>query len=178
MAAVLSSRSGQVQSQKPLEPQWGSIDTGATLVEKEKIRTLSESHAEVLFTDESQLRLGPNSLALIQKVRVDLLKHRPQSEVSLVEGDLFALLGNAPESRTLDIQVPGVSSQQGSSDFWISHKDNTTKVANYDDKALEVNAEGNRIMLQQQQGAVMTGDQGPLVRTPSSRIITVFTVFA
>lgn len=157
--AILSSRSGQVQLQKPLYPQWESIGVGTTLMEKEKIRTLSKSHAEVLFTDESQLRLGPNSLALIQKVRVDLLNHRPQAEVSLVEGDLFALLGSAPEARTLDIQVPGVSSQHGSSDFWISHKDDTTKIANYDDQALEVNAEGNQITLQQQQGAVVTGDQ-------------------
>jgi hypothetical protein len=159
--AILSSRSGQVQSQKPLEPRWTSIDVGTTLVEKEKVRTLSKSHAEVLFTDESQLRLGPNSLALIQRVRVDLLNNRPQSEVSLVEGDLFALLGSAPEAQTLDIQVPGVSGQKGSSDFWVSHKNNTTKIANYDDQAMEVNAEGNRITLQQQQGAVVTGDQAP-----------------
>ncbi len=159
--AVLNSRAGRVQARRPGSLQWQRALLGAALVERERLRTLSESHAEVLFVDESQLRLGPNSQAIIQKMRIDLLNHRQDASVSLVQGDVYALLGGPPQTSGVDVQVPGVTTSRGSSDFWVSHLEGTTKVANYDNVEMLVASAGGTVALFESQGTVIEEGAAP-----------------
>ncbi len=159
--AILNSRLGYVQSRRPAQFQWQHADEGTVLVEKEKLRTLSESYAEVLFVDESELRLGPNSQAVIQKMRMDLLNRRQEASVTLVEGDVYALLGGSPTRRTLEVAVPGVTSNMGSADFWISRKGTTTKIANYDETEMLVASAGKQVALLKSQGTIIERQQAP-----------------
>jgi len=91
--ANLHYRVGNVESKKQAETLWLDAKLGSILIEGEKVRTLSRSLAEILFRDESRLRLEENSQALIQEMRTNLLEKKNKSTVSLINGDLYALLG-------------------------------------------------------------------------------------
>lgn len=159
--AVLDSRSGRVESRRSEALEWASAAEGAVLVEKERIRTLSESRARVLFADESRLDLGPDSQAVIQKMRMDLLDHRQEATVSLTEGDVYALLAGSSKRRPVEVQVPGVKTDKASKDFWVSRKGGTTKIANYDDAAMVVESEGGEVALGRNQGTMVEDRAAP-----------------
>ena len=63
--ARLSDCHGRVEGQKTSENSWSGRDINAVLNGQEKLRTLSESTAQVVFCDASRLRLNPNSHAVI-----------------------------------------------------------------------------------------------------------------
>jgi len=159
--AVLSNRAGKVQRRRPSDLAWVDSATGDLLVEQEKVRTLSESQAEVLFVDESRLRLGASSQAVIQRMRVDPLTSRQDASVSLVEGDLFALLGGSAKSKQLEVAAAGVATDSRSTDFWMSRTGTTTRVANYDDTEMVVSSGGGAVTLGKNEGAVVRGQAAP-----------------
>jgi len=67
--AVVHDRKGYVHSRKPSDNLWKDIFRYDILHEGERIRTLSESSCDILFRNDSRLRLNENSQALIRKMR-------------------------------------------------------------------------------------------------------------
>lgn len=67
--ALLSDKNGWVEAQKPKDLAWDDAQLRSTLVEQEKLRTLSESTAQLTFRDASRLRLTETSNAVIQQMR-------------------------------------------------------------------------------------------------------------
>ena len=108
--AILSDRRGTVQDKREESLVWNDTPENSSLNENQKIRTLSESFAEISFKDESRLRLNSNSQAVIQKMRMNLIENKQESEVSLLEGDIYALLSGSPR-RKMNIDVPGVDTE-------------------------------------------------------------------
>jgi len=159
--ARLSDRQGWVEGQRPEELGWDDRELNATLVEEEKIRTLSRSTAQITFRDSGRLRLNANSHAVIQQMRADPLKNREDAKVSLVEGDFYALLGGSPGRKALKVDVPDVNAQIDSGDFWVRQDDSGAKFTNYDDDKVEIDARGTSLSLGRNEGIVIRSGAAP-----------------
>jgi FecR protein/Glucodextranase, domain B len=159
--ALLSDRHGWVEGQRPEDVVWSDRDLNSVLIEEEKVRTLSRSTAQVTFRDDSRLRLNPNSQAVIQRMRVDPLSREEEAKVTLVEGDLYALLSGKSARKTFGLEIPDVETEIDSTSFWVRHDASGSKFANYDDGALQVAAEGESVTLGRNEGTVVRSGQAP-----------------
>jgi hypothetical protein len=159
--ALLSDRQGWVEGQKPQDLVWTDRQLNATLIEDEKVRTLSRSTAQITFRDESRLRLNSNSQAVIQRMRVDPLSREEEAKVSLVEGDFYALLAGKSQRKSFELQVPQVQTAIESTNFWVRHDTSGSKFANYDDRSLQVSAQGESVTLGRDQATLVRSGEAP-----------------
>lgn len=159
--AVLRNGTGRVEGRRSVDLVWSPRNPGSLLVESEKLRTLSASSALVLFADASNLRLGPNSQAVIQSLRVDRLNGREEAKVSLIEGEVYALLDGGGSRRGLEVQVPGVTTDSISTDFWVRRDGGETKIANYDARGMKVSSAGSTVELARNQGTRVASGRAP-----------------
>ncbi len=151
--ATLSFSKGKVESKKSIENLWRSIPVLAKIIENDRVRTLSDSYAEVAFQDKSKIRLSENSQAVIQRNRVDLLTNRSEAKVTLEKGDAFALLaGGAQGKKKFNLETPGLEATVRSKTYWVSKDDKTAKVANYDGE-IDLKSKNSKITLKSNQGA-------------------------
>jgi hypothetical protein len=157
--ARLNDRQGWVEGQKSSETGWSERELNAILNEREKLRTLSRSTAQVVFRDASRLRLNPNSQAVIQRMRVDPLKRREEAQISLVEGDFYALLATETQRNRLEVNLPNVDASIDSGSFWVSHDGTGAKFSNYDVKPVSITSGADTLVLGRNEGTfVRTGD--------------------
>ncbi len=161
--AILRGASGTVQRRSTSELVWNRVGNGTTLSEKERIRTMSNSSAEILFVDESRIRLVANSQAVIQRMRVDRLNHQQEASVSLEEGDVFALLSSAGRGKGVKIKVAGVTTDTVSTDYWVSRKGTQSKFANYDEADMKITSAGQTVTLGRNQGTIVEAGKMPSV---------------
>ncbi|MCF8260751.1 MAG: FecR domain-containing protein [Melioribacteraceae bacterium] len=159
--AVLNDRKGDVESRTDVDLLWQETPLYATLSEKQRVRTLSDSYAEILFRDESRLRINENSQAVIQKMRYNVLESKQESSVSLVEGDIYALLAGTKRKK-MDIEVKGVQTDINSNNFWVDKKGDDVRFANYDEGEITVQAGGKTVMLGQNKGTMVGRFGGPI----------------
>ncbi len=161
--ALVTDRAGNVEGQRPEDLSWRDLTLRTILVEEEKVRTLSDSTAQITFRDASRLRLNANSNAVIRQMRFDPLKKTEEAKVSLVEGDFYALLAGDGEDRSrFNVEIPNVDAVIDSGDFWVSNSGTTAKFANYDDRTVEVAARGETVTLEKNEGTIV--DQGSAPR--------------
>ena len=156
--AVLSDRNGWVEGQKPKDLAWNDIQLRAVLVEEEKVRTLSDSTAQLTFRDASRLRLNANSNAVIQEMRYDPLTKHEEAKVSLIEGDFYALLSGESERTTFAVDIPEAQARIESGDFWVQSGDAGAKFTNYDDRPVAVATSSEKIVLGRNEGLVLSTD--------------------
>jgi len=156
--ALLSDRDGSVEAQKPTDLGWNAAQIRAVLVEQEKIRTLSDSTAQMTFRDASRLRLNANSNAVIQEMRYDPLTRHEAAKVSLIEGDLYALLANDSDRSSFAVEVPEAKARIDSGDFWVRSDDAGAKFTNYDDRPVSVATGSETVVLGRNQGLVLSAD--------------------
>jgi hypothetical protein len=153
--AIVSDVHGEVEGRAPAEPGWSARSLRDVLVEFERVRTLSESTAQVTFRDLSRLRLNANSNAVIQQMRSDPLTGGEVTKVSLVDGDFYALLNQLGDRSSFEVEVPGIETRTQSADFWIRHDAEASRFANYDAAALEISRGAETISLGENEGAVV-----------------------
>jgi hypothetical protein len=159
--ALLLDRRGNVEGQKPIELSWSERSLSAILSEQEKLRTLSDSTAQVVFRDASRLRLNPNSQAVIQRMRVDPLTQRSEAKISLVKGDFYALLTSESRRSRLEVALPSADAKIDSGNFWVSQSDGAAKFSNYEEKPIAITAGGETLVLGRNEGAVVQAGQVP-----------------
>ncbi|MEZ5936401.1 MAG: FecR domain-containing protein [Alphaproteobacteria bacterium] len=159
--ALLNDRQGWVEGQRPEDLVWSDRIRNAILIEQERVRTLSHSTAQITFRDDSRLRLNANSQAVIQRMRVDPLSRTEAAEVSLVDGDLYAILGGRSARKSFEIAVEDVDSDIRSTSFWISNDAEAAKFTNYDDRDLTVSAAGESVTLGRNEGTVIIKGEAP-----------------
>ncbi len=149
---------GSVQVRPPSNPLWKGITLFSTLTEGDRIRTLANSSAEVQFRDESRLRLDENSQVLIQRMRSNLLENREQASVSVLEGDVFALLGDNQKRNAFDLEVPGVDLKGSSRNFYVNRAKDGTRFANYEGELEVDGGEAGNVTLQSNEGVALGQD--------------------
>jgi FecR protein/LysM domain len=159
--ALLSDRQGWVEGQRPQDLLWTDRALNAILIEEEKVRTLSRSTAQITFRDESRLRLNANSQALIQRMRVDPLSREEEAKVSLIEGDFYALLTGKSQRRNFELEVPEVQTQIESTNFWVRRDTSGSKFTNYDERLLQVSAQGESVDLGRNEATLVRSGAPP-----------------
>lgn len=172
--ALITDVHGRIEGRDPAEPAWSSRALNDILVEFERLRTLSNSTTQVTFRDLSRLRLNPNSNATIQRMRSDPLTGREVTKVSLSNGDFYALLNQLSDRDSFEIEVPGIRTTTDSDDFWIKNDESGARFVNYDTAALDIEAEGAAVSLEENQGVVISRGKAqraevlkqPLLATP------------
>jgi len=158
--AVLDYLKGEVHRRKISDNDWHSIPLYDLLMEGDKVRTLSQSYAEILFTDESRIQLKENAQTLIRKIRNNLLNNTQKCDVSVLNGEVLALLtGKARDSFHID--TPGVETRIHSKHFWVKKDKKKSRFANYDG-TLKVSSGGSQVLLNKNEGTVV-----PLNKKPS-----------
>lgn len=159
--ALVSDRTGRVEGQRPEDLAWRYLQLRATLTEEEKVRTLSNSTAQITFRDSSRLRLNENSNAIIQRMRYDPLSREEEAKVSLVEGDFYAILSSDKDRKRFNVEIPEVNATIDSGDFWVSNKADGARFANYDDKEVRIEARGDVVSLGRNEGTVIAAGAQP-----------------
>lgn len=160
--ALVTDRNGAVEGQRPEDLAWRALQLRSILVEEEKVRTLSDSTAQITFRDASRLRLNANSNAIIRQMRFDPLSRREEAKVSLIEGDFYALLAGGSDDRSrFSVEIPEVDAVIDSGDFWVSNTEGSAKFANYDDALVRVAANGGAVTLGRNEGTVVDGGEKP-----------------
>ncbi|MCP4352497.1 MAG: LysM peptidoglycan-binding domain-containing protein [Desulfobacterales bacterium] len=158
--AILDNTQGEVQMRKPSDNVWKNVARKDILLEGEKIRTLSQSFADILFRDDSRLHLKENSQALIQKMRANLLDDTEEAKVSLIQGDVFALLAGGKKGKRFNLNIPGVKTKINSDRFWVGRDGKSTRFANYEGE-IEVDSGGKKVVLKENQGSIVQHNQKP-----------------
>ena len=159
--ARLSDRQGWVEGQKIQENSWTQRELNAVLNEQEKLRTLSSSTAQVVFRDASRLRLNANSQAVIERMRADPLQRREDAQISLVQGDFYALLASENNRNRLEVNLPNADATIDSGSFWVSQDQSGAKFSNFDVKPVSVTAAGETTVLGRNEGAVIRNGSAP-----------------
>ncbi len=160
LEALLAHARGTVQHRPPGTWSWREAKINTLLEEQEKLRTLSNSHAEILFRDDSRLRLNANAELLIQKMRGDGLNQSQSTDVVLRGGDIYALLGANSKVNEFEVKLSDVDTRIDSRDFWVDRDAGVTKVANYDGE-IEVEANGGKVTLKANQGTLVEKNRQP-----------------
>ncbi len=157
--AIVDHLQGQVHARKASDNAWQPVSKQETLAEGERIRTLSRSFADIVFRDDSRLQLKENSQAMIQKMRANLLEDTEEAKVSLIQGDVLALLSGRRAGR-FEVDVPGVDTKINSQNFWIGRDGKVTRFANYEGE-LEVSSAGTSVTLKENQGSIVQENEKP-----------------
>jgi len=151
--AVLDYLKGEVHRRKTSDADWKGIVLYDLLMEGDKVRTLTQSYAEILFKDDSRIQLKENAQTLIRKIRKNLLDNTQKCNVSVLKGEVLALLtGTARDSFHID--TPGVETRVHSKHFWVKKDKKKSRFANYDG-TLKVSSGGSHVMLNKNEGTVV-----------------------
>jgi hypothetical protein len=130
---------------------WKKLHTHDALMEKDKVRTLKNSFADIIFKDESHIFLDENSMMLIKKMRENRLNSRKSSSVVLVKGDLQALLLSA-SSKDFSLKIPEVKTDIKSNSFWMRREENKdVKISNYNG-SIEIASAGKAVTIKKNEG--------------------------
>ena len=170
--AVLNDKQGIVNWQDPKKGNWLQAKLFETFLEGDKIRTLSHSFAEILFRDESKLRLNSNSQIIIKQSRSNLLKKTERTTVSVIKGDVFALL-NKNKNNKFEVKVPGMEIKTDSKNFYVKRdKNGKTKIANYDGE-MKIVHKHKAVTIKKDQGIFISkkGMSKPKKLLPSPRLL-------
>lgn len=159
--AILDNLKGEVHRQKPSDNIWHDVSRNQILMEGEKIRTMSQSYADILFRDSSRLHLKENAQALIRRMRSNLLDETEEAKVSLIEGDVLALLAGGAKEKRVQVDIPGVDAKIDSQSFYVGMDKDGARFANYDDGKMEITSGGKKVVLEENQGSIVPVDQSP-----------------
>ena len=159
--ALLSDRQGWVEGQKPQEIVWSDRSLNTILTEQEKVRTLSNSSAQITFRDNGRLRLNANSQAVILRMRVDPLSRREEAKVSLIEGDFYTALPGKSQRKTFELQIPEVQTEIASRNFWVRSDAAGSKFANYDGEVLRIAAKDESVDLGRNEAVLVRRGKAP-----------------
>ncbi len=158
--AEISYRLGNVDRRRASDLTWIDAPLHTELYEGDKVRTLSSSLAEILFQDESRLRLEENSEALIQEMRTNRLNRRERSTITLMEGDFLTLLSGRRTEEEFQLSMGEIETDIRSSHFYVSSDDEGARFSNYQGE-IEISAEGSTVVIEENEGSFVAVNQAP-----------------
>jgi len=161
VSAILASWQGKVQSRKPDQSVWNNAINKQELIEKERIRTLSDSRARISFIDGSTLNLDANALAVIGMMRENRVKKSFKTEVTVLKGDVLLLMASLGQKNKFNINTPGVETDIRSRKFRASRdRNNVTRISNYDG-VIDVKAQGHQVIVRKNEGVKIKPGKQP-----------------
>jgi len=161
VSAILESRTGKVQSRKSEQSVWSDTVNKQELIEKERIRTLSDSLAQILFVDGSTLNLDANALALIGKMRENRVKKSVKTDVTVLKGDVLLLMASLGVKNKFNVSTPDVETDIRSRKFRASRDaNNITRISNFDGE-IDVKSQGHLVTVKKNEGVKIQQGKQP-----------------
>lgn len=161
VSAILSRKTGTVQSRKPKEPVWKDARLKQELVEQERLRTLAASRAGVLFVDGSEIRMDENSLAVIGEMKENLVRQSLSVDVLVIKGDILTQLSSLSGQKQFSVEAPGVKTDVRSMRFRTTRDAaQATRIANYDGE-IDVTAQQQRVTIKKDEGTKVEKGRAP-----------------
>ena len=158
--AILVEAGGRVQRQRPDEFDWTPIQIQTLLAERERLRTLSASFAQVRFRDASRIQMGEHAQLAIRRLRRDDLTRSEVVDVVLYGGDLRALIGANAGRQRLRVETPGIEAEGDSRHYWVQRTPEQTRIANFDGE-ISISAEGESVRVRRNQGTLVDASRPP-----------------
>ncbi|MEE4356247.1 MAG: FecR domain-containing protein [Desulfococcaceae bacterium] len=161
VSALLARKQGSVQSRRPEEPVWSDAEIEQELTEKERLRTLAKSAADILFTDDSMVRMAENSLAVIGEMKENRIRRSFSAGIVVLEGDVLAHISSLGSRKDIRVTTPGVKTEVRSKKFRTSRdRGQVTRIANYDGE-IDVEANRRRVKVKKNEGTRVEYGKGP-----------------
>ena len=165
---------GDVDKQPAGKFTWLDLKKSDNLQEQDKVRTLKESYADIIFKDESHIFLEENSMILIKKMRENRLNKKNSSTMVLVKGDLQALL-NSSKAKDFHIDIPDIKTSINSNYFWLQrNKKKDVNISNYDG-TIQVASAGKIVNIKKNEGVKVKYKKppsNPIKLLPSPKNLT------
>lgn len=159
--AWLAAKSGTVQNRPPEASRWQHTRLQQKLREREKVRTLADSHCRIKFSDQSQLRLDEHALVVIGSMKKNVLRPAYKNSVSMIEGDILVHLASINKQKQFNVNLPNISTDIRSLKFLASRDEkNVTRIANYDGE-IDVSAGGGQVTVKKNHGTKIIPGRQP-----------------
>jgi hypothetical protein len=97
---------GSAKKQKLVEADWKTVYKDTTVIGGERVRTLSESRAEIKLAGLDQIRMAPKTTIDILKLYEETKEKVRESNIVLQQGDLWANVAKKSENTTFSIGTP------------------------------------------------------------------------
>jgi hypothetical protein len=97
---------GMAKKQKLEEADWRSVIKDTPVISGERIRTFSESRAELEIARLDRIRMAPRTTIDILKLYQESVEQVRESNIVLQSGDLWAQVGKKSEKMSFSITTP------------------------------------------------------------------------
>ncbi len=142
---------GDVDKQPAGHFSWIHLTKDENLREQDKVRTMMNSFADIIFKDESHIFLDENSMILIKKMRENRLKRESTAVTVLVNGDLQALV-NAGSPKNFNVDIPEIETSIKSKSFWLRrNRQKDVSISNYDG-TIKIASAGKSVTIKKNEG--------------------------
>ncbi|MDM8541495.1 FecR domain-containing protein [Desulfococcaceae bacterium HSG9] len=161
VSAILEKKKKTVQSRRPDQPVWINTMTDQELIEQERIRTLADSEAGIVFIDGSRIYMDENSLAVIGEMRKNLIKNTFKADVTVLQGEVLAHISSIGGRKDFNITAPGVETAVRSRKFRTGRDTGkATRIANYDGE-IDVKAGNSAVTVKKDEGTKIAYGKKP-----------------
>ena len=161
VSAVLEQKEGTVQSREPQQLAWLDTTINQELIEQERVRTLPDSKAGILFIDESRIYLNENSLAVIGEMKENLIKKTFKARMVVLQGDVLAHLSSIGGQKDFTVTSPGIETTIRSKKFRTTRDGKKiTRIANYDGE-IDVEAKKKKVTIRKDEGTKIEYEKEP-----------------
>ena len=97
---------GSAKKQKLEQIEWKIISKDTLVIGGERVRTLTESRAELKLAELDQIRMAPKTTIDILKLYEETKENIRESKIVLQQGDLWANVAKKPETMSFSIGTP------------------------------------------------------------------------
>ncbi len=166
LTAVLDQTQRTVK-RKPAEGiVWDMVAGGAPLFDQDAVQTFRGSETDIVFDKHNRLRIGENSLVIVQRLEKDMFRNERRSQVVVVDGELSGTLGGAGEQGlsvevTTANAVARVSGAGAEAQFSIKVNPDKSSTLTVFSGAAELTSMGQKIMIKANQSA--TSNKGGIL---------------
>ena len=161
--AWLATKIGTVQNRPSDTSYWQNTKLNQELSERERVRTLANSHCTIKFSDQSQIVLDEHALVAIGSMEKNVIHPTYDNNISIISGkDIDFHLSSLNQGKQFKVNLGAdITANIRSRNFETSRdEDNVTRVANYDGE-IDIKAGGRQVTVKKNQGTKIEPGQPP-----------------
>ncbi len=97
---------GSAKKQRGTEAEWHRVLVDSTVISGERVRTFTESRAELEIARLDRVRMAPRTTIDILKLYEESVEHQRESAIQLQSGELWAHVGKKSGGQRFSISTP------------------------------------------------------------------------
>lgn len=134
---------GRARKQPMDSEEWLAAREGSEVISGDKVRTLSESRAELALRELDVIRLAPLTTIDVLKLYEETKEGRDETRINVENGDIWAHVGHVEEEASFNISTPVAGAAITGTRFRINvAEDSSTVLKVYEGEVRVTNAPG------------------------------------